>query len=518
MIISAVQRLARKRSSEALECDSGGGGIVFISSGRSQPWRKVGPVTIADAFDIFNRVLGDLRESDDGKSVRRLCCHLQGGIALHTEFSGIDVPGQVIHGMAQALLSAGKISKVDVAYMSACDKSKGCRSILQCFPLTMKPTHIGADLLDKIPQEVRKEILQIAEHARDLPVDMENLTGHYVISEIMKALDRCGRPSDLQQSCDVHGDQGPCKILQRPGGLDDRRLRLLIAGITCTDYSSAGARRGLLGDSLVPLLVFIWARREGIDDVVLIEEVPAFRKVIMPLLDQFLADIYQVESVFLCPSDIGWPMTRRRCFLRLARRDRVEVSSSFSQHSLRAAFSRTVELRGDDLFMAPQEHLEKLKWRRSGKRARPSRSSDNNADDVWSFLSEGEKARLIDQMLPMQVTVGNSTNDSECTIVNVFRTGKMGSPVRLIPSLTQRTSRIVSLRHMRPLCGLEHLSAMGIAVWPSCMRTNPIANVFEGRSEAELKSFAGNTMNVNVMCAVVAFALGGVALRPYLIE
>ena len=35
MIISAVQRLARKRSSEALECDSGGGGIVFISSGRS---------------------------------------------------------------------------------------------------------------------------------------------------------------------------------------------------------------------------------------------------------------------------------------------------------------------------------------------------------------------------------------------------------------------------------------------------------------------------------------------------
>ena len=62
------------------------------------------------------------------------------------------------------------------------------------------------------------------------------------------------------------------------------------------------------------------------------------------------------------------------------------------------------------------------------------------------------------------------------------------------------------------------VSAMGIAVWPSCMRTNPIANVFEGRSEAELKSFAGNTMNVNVMCAVVAFALGGVALRPYLIE
>ena len=505
MIANAVQRFSRKRSAE-LQCDTGTGGKV--KCGRH--WRKIGPTSLKEAFQMHERVLADLRTHRQGDVLHAsLCNHFSNGIQLFTEFSGIDAPAQCLHGLASTLLVQGEIETYKIDYVSACDNSASCRQVLLALPEIMRPHHLGLDILDRIPEDTRKEISKMAASARGSPAG--ELTANFYVEQILEALKCCGMASELPQMCALHHGGGGCgcQLLRSELGADGKRrsVRVVVAGITCTDFSYAGSKRGLQGESLMPILTFIWSRLQGLDDLIFIEEAPAFSKVMMPLLQSTLGGIYHIESVVMCPSEIGWPMTRKRSFLRLAHRQKTRRVCAFSKSEL-SAFLHTVEMTGDDFFTS-ELHA------KPAPRTRIWSKSTPDTEVSLAFLSEADRARYMGQLLRSDMVTGGCNDDANLTpIFNIHRTAKMSRPTRLLPSLTKR-SRVLSATHKRVLCGMEHLAAMGVAVWPQIQIPSacPVHGSFDHFSDRHLKEFAGNTMNTNIMSMVLAFGLAGVELE-----
>ena len=254
--------------------------------------------------NLIARVLSDLFSHEQGEAMmEQLVKTYKDGIAFVTEFSGVDVPGQVLFAIGEELKAFKKISCCNVCYISACDIDPKCRAVLAAFPRSTKPVHIGEDILQKLPADVRQEPTALTEQL--CTTRACDVSDNAFADEVMELLcQRCGDPSTLSQPCTLHPGQ-KCNLLHDPCASSTKGIRLLVAGVTCTDFTVAGSRKGFRGLSALPLLVFIWSRREAVDDIIIIEEAASFARAMMPTLQKFLGAAYNLEHVLLCPSAFG---------------------------------------------------------------------------------------------------------------------------------------------------------------------------------------------------------------------
>ena len=118
-----------------------------------------------EAFDCHERVISDLKTHDNGEHLSaQPGQHFKDGVWLFTEFSGIDVPGRCIKGLADATIQEGVISTATVRHIPACERSKTCQRVLASFSDDVRPNHIKTDILDRLPK-CALERLQALLHA-----------------------------------------------------------------------------------------------------------------------------------------------------------------------------------------------------------------------------------------------------------------------------------------------------------------------------------------------------------------
>ena len=95
----------------------------------------------------------DLAESETAMDV------LSAGLVLDTDYSGLDVPAVVMWRIQHYLQTLGKV--VVIEHHRSCDIHPGCQELLTSS--AQAAGHVFADILDRLPQEWRERVDDLAE-------------------------------------------------------------------------------------------------------------------------------------------------------------------------------------------------------------------------------------------------------------------------------------------------------------------------------------------------------------------
>ena len=166
-----------------------------------------------------------------------------GNASMSTTFSGIDAPGQALHGVCCSLQNQfGYEESLHVPCLAACEWNEESRMELNLHPC--KPECLFVDVCEFIDNRIRKRVLDGA------------ALGRFSYDSIKAVLLKPGAVT-CTATCEQHG-RGRCRF---------RRAQVHIAGTPCTDHSGhVGAKReGSTGSTMVPY--FTWcAMRLAIED------------------------------------------------------------------------------------------------------------------------------------------------------------------------------------------------------------------------------------------------------------
>lgn len=134
---------------------------------------------------------------------------------------------------------------------------------------------------------------------------------------------------------------------------------LYFAGMTCKDVSQMNRQRlGILGASGRPLLTFLWELRYKRPAIVF-TECTVLQDI--EFLQREVGFIYELFTVVLSPSDLGWWVDRRRRFCILVLRGGPYTMESAYWQNFGSVFHKCrpeVPERGDMFFAAPPEHID----------------------------------------------------------------------------------------------------------------------------------------------------------------
>lgn len=103
------------------------------------------------------------------------------------------------------------------------------------------------------------------------------------------------------------------------------------AGTTCVDHSGLGLQLGALGPHILPFIAWIWERRCMLEDVIFHECTRLHAS--KAILEDHLGATHHVSAWVLCPSNLGFPMCRRRmlsvCISKKRLQDWIPPDMSF---------------------------------------------------------------------------------------------------------------------------------------------------------------------------------------------
>ena len=105
-----------------------------------------------------------------------------------------------------------------------------------------------------------------------------------------------------------------------PDNVQDEGFQLQVVGLDCTDYSPRGGRKREVGASLPAMLVYLARLRQMMPHAVIVDEAVDFMHKGVIMLSHALGDLFTVEAEWVCPSELGWPTSRRRTWVILRSR------------------------------------------------------------------------------------------------------------------------------------------------------------------------------------------------------
>ena len=272
------------------------------SSSQSLPQ---GPANLQQLLQYPRHIVSRLVDDPELNRCLPLPCHSEHGaiaqgvrhdIRLYTRYSGMGTPEIVARFIEKEFMHRFAISEF-ITHEEAWDLKKPARKILLDLHDGVRPQHIFGDMMGMLQPDIAAAMSTLHD-------------GNTSSWSDMKALLWAGGPAVIKSTsyCYIHKKE--CAFGTR--GKRGAQLTMLVAGITCKDFSTANRhRRGVLGPSGRVLLVFLMEVKANLYDIVLTECV--IEQDLAPV-DELLSPMYDWCTWCWGPEDAGWWTVRPRRF------------------------------------------------------------------------------------------------------------------------------------------------------------------------------------------------------------
>ena len=179
-------------------------------------------------------------------------------------------------------------------------------------------------------------------------------------AKLFKVMERHEKRGTLfaeQATCMQHGT---CGVLQamwadaETPSTSARKLKLVVAGTTCTAWSSRGLSRKEADETMRPFMIWLFLLRQLQPDLVVHECTSRFRA---EIFQKYLGS-FDWRTVQICPRDLGWPVHRSRRYTVLCNSNTTTWQGGPDLDCLNTLFSASVELEADSLYCASATEIE----------------------------------------------------------------------------------------------------------------------------------------------------------------
>ena len=519
---------------------------------------RQGPETLQDLMRWDFRYANILANSP---KISQLKDNLGRGLLVATDFSGYDAPRECLRMMMSALASVLKVP-LNAKVVRSCDWSKPQQ---QCLMLQSENMDDGGacvfqDLLDRLPEEYRDWIREAGPTKSMEITDAQqaNENVELFLDQNRSALfSPCSKSYCCQhnQSCPVHvlpafrtqvaGQnnvspprkakknvacpwwQKKLPLCEEMGVTNPKTEPIVfnVSGLVCTDYTPLGKKRGLLGAGLTEPMHAVWKTERqwlaenSLEDWFFTEN--SSRYPIEQKQIQALKSTHVVKHVTACPSELGYPMRRRRVFSFGYDHSRWVWTGPDSPEAVHSEFMEwfgcSTVLSGDVYVVATEQDVQSYMLERASRRriTLPPGLADGSMTmrDALTYLippgamirlGQYEKVRALREDL-----FGNFFADLDHNVDAGPSSG------HFIPSLDTHPT-IFAFKHNRLLIPAELLLAQGINMFAdACGReVSPLAAVFQNFNEKDLRQMAGNSIHVPTFAAWMMYAMANVQRVP----
>lgn len=246
-----------------------------------------GPATYQQAMNWPVAMVQDVYRHDP-VAAKRLIHAITGPIDVASVFSGL---GNDVVSMFR-LRSHAVTAKMDVPrgllrFVSATDVGTLQQQVLCSFTPDERPTHVFGCVLERLPPQLRSQLLEVAPRKYDDP--SLHPAG---FSKMLKLFRSCTEAfGDMTtDDCAKHGRS--CALYSAPQSAAEPVLVVHWAGSVCTDFAAMGLRHGMCGPFSILFLAWAFERRARRETIVFHECTAQFP---VDLLIDVFGDLYEVD-------------------------------------------------------------------------------------------------------------------------------------------------------------------------------------------------------------------------------
>ena len=249
---------------------------------------------------------------------------LRDGVLGHTDYSGKRCTETSMEMLLVGLRGAGlKLKRNTFSWWRMTDVSKASQG-LGLAALCVKPLHIFADVMDRVPAHHRAALAALRPEpsaTRAEKLECYQNQQQYLLEHGSEFLGRFA-----VAPCLIH--KTLCAVsVQEKGSLKMKNTRarrpllLGVGGSMCTPWSTFGLREGMASHHTEHFQVWLQDLAHSKFDVITLENAPQ-----MPtqLMMDALQGLYTFVHCIFGPNDLGWPCLRKRLMLTAIRKSRLQ--------------------------------------------------------------------------------------------------------------------------------------------------------------------------------------------------
>ena len=299
-----------------------------------------------------------LRRMDEEKLATGLLESLKRGVRLSTDYSGMGCPEMSMENIISAAANHfghHESLNFNVVCHRAADIEDHARKVLLSRSGPTTPMHVFGDICERIPaaaltdmnalqRQAEKRLQAIRrrgceEGVREDPKIIKALGAKLRkdCEEVMKCVEI---DQDRVAKCYKHPGKA-CRVAPpRPRPGDRNWIDMVIAGVTCTDYSSMGDHKGNVGRSIIVFHAFAAQTLADEPTFVLLECTKRFDTSNLKLF----TPKYTIRHLQMCPCDLGIPTRRVRKFMLMAHIHKARAQMPFDIELIGKLFFCNVQM------------------------------------------------------------------------------------------------------------------------------------------------------------------------------
>ena len=476
-------------------------------------------------------------------------------VIVTTTYSGMDFPGTALSMLKTYFAELGV--KLDFQLYAATDIDQHCRKAL--LSKSNQPLHVFGSVLHRIPLDVRTSLqIELESHRFEIIAQVDSKKAEGQPMEAIRLLRKkliSERTVQFLRFAQLHlakvdmarFKDNWCYSCQQVCSASPPRqegcLYIEIAGATCVAFSKMSTCQwGLLDDSAIPFLVWLYWVRHCRFDVVLHECVPTVPIELATAILQFGPDslmssannravfatkLYQDgQTVVNSPTDFGVPCCRRRRYTQWVLADDTRTRTGcaigsamaatdsdcpkpqlFSAETMRSFFYRKLVATSDVYMTATLEQVREYYAKRFQANPHSVGSATEEAPDLLELLPPCARVHLqaVRDMRSEAAARGDRGPNVICL---------MQSPHQIRPNASQAFPTLLtgglpfSLDLNRLILPEELLLTMGVL--PVDQRS-----LLQNLHERQVRKLAGNGMHVSQIGAALLLALAQAVMATH---
>jgi hypothetical protein len=248
----------------------------------------------------------------DSTACRRFADAIIGPLDISSVFSGVasDVFSVVRLREIVTARVYGSGVRGELRFTTATDCGSLQQQVLGSFEPAHRPHHIFGCLLERLPPQIRSDLLEVAPKKAGDKAEYEQRFNQMV--QIFRNAGDSTFGDTTSDKCKIHGNDR-CAVFPPVQLAREQVMTVHWAGSVCKDFSAMGLRLGMHGPFSILFLTWLFERRARREILVFHECTAQFP---VEMLIQLLGDLYEV--VFGC-EHILWDRSQamlRRSFVR----------------------------------------------------------------------------------------------------------------------------------------------------------------------------------------------------------